>query len=57
MKISIANAAGDIYREIVFKDIMIAGPIEGLSDLDYNSSEPQPLTVKFASDWWKETEL
>ena len=57
MKISIANAAGDIYREIVFKDIMIVGPIEGLSDLDYNSSEPQPLTVKFASDWWKETEL
>lgn len=57
MKISIANPAGDIYREIVFKDIMIAGPVEGLGELDYNSSEPQPLTVKFASDWWKETEL
>lgn len=57
MKISIANQAGDIYREIVFKDVMLYDPISGLNELDYTSAEPQQITVKFRSDWWTETEL
>ena len=55
LRIVEANRAGDIYRDVVFKDIMMAGPIEGLSDLDYESSDPQNITVKFVSDWWEET--
>lgn len=56
MKISIANQAGDIYREIVFKDVMMNGDIAGSQeDLDYDSADALELTVKFKSDWWKET--
>ena len=40
LKISIANQAGDIYREIVFKDVMINGDIAGSQeDLDYENAE------------------
>ena len=57
LKVSIANQAGDIYREVVFKDVMISGNIEGMGDYEYSSAEPKQITVKFKSDWWKETEL
>ena len=56
LKVSIANQAGDIYREIVFKDVMINGDLGGShEDLDYDSTDPLELTVKFKSDWWNET--
>lgn len=56
LKISIANQAGDIYREVVFKDVMMNGPIAGSQeDLDYESADALELVVKFKSDWWKET--
>ena len=55
MKISIANQAGDIYHEVVFKDVMMNGDMAGLSDLDYEAAEALELKVKFVSDWWKET--
>lgn len=55
MRISIANQAGDIYHEVVFKDVMINGDIDGINELSYESSEPLELTVKFVSDWWQET--
>ena len=37
LKISIANRDGDIYQEIVFKDVMMAGPVEIDGGLDYRS--------------------
>lgn len=52
LKIAIANRQGDIYQNIVFKDVMINGGIDGLSDLDYDNAEAQTCTVKFVSDWW-----
>lgn len=56
MRIAIANQAGDIYREIVFKDVMISDAIAGSQeDLDYESSDALELVVKFKSDWWTET--
>jgi hypothetical protein len=56
LKISIANQAGDIYREIVFRDVMINGDLGGgHEDVDYDSTDALELTVKFKSDWWKET--
>lgn len=58
LKISIANQKGDIYREIVFKDVMIMDSIAGSQeDLDYDSADALELTVKFRSDWWTETML
>lgn len=56
LKISIANKRGDIYHQITFKDVMINGGIEGLSDLDYESGEAQQCTVKFVSDWWDDSD-
>lgn len=55
LKISIANREGDIYQEIVFKDIMINGPLEYDGALDYTDGAALELSVKFVSDWWEET--
>jgi len=55
LKVSIANRAGDIIREIVFKDVMMNGALESADDLDYENNDAIELTVKFRSDWWKET--
>lgn len=53
LKVSIANREGDIYQEIVFKDVMINGPLSGgISDLEYSADDALNLTVKFRSDWW-----
>ena len=54
LRVAAGNPAGDIYREVIFKDVMIAGDIAGMSDYDYESAEPVNITVKFASDWWTE---
>lgn len=56
LKVSIANPAGDIFHEVVFKDVMINGELSGgIDELDYDSADAIELTVKFVSDWWKET--
>ncbi len=54
MRICIANRAGDIVRKIVFKDVFMKGNIDGMSELDYSSSEAQQISISFVSDWWKE---
>lgn len=55
LRVVAGNPAGDIYREVIFKDVMINGDIAGMGDYDYESAEPVNITVKFASDWWNET--
>ena len=55
VKIDIANREGDIYQQIVFKDVMMSGPAEMDGALDYTDGAALELTVKFVSDWWKET--
>lgn len=55
LRVSIANQAGDIYQDIVFKDVMINGDMDGINDLDYESADAVELSVKFVSDWWQET--
>ena len=53
LKVSIANREGDIFQEIVFKDVMINGNLSGgISDLEYSADDALNLTVKFRSDWW-----
>ena len=54
LKISVANREGDIYQEIVFKDVMLNGALDGIGDLDYTSDDAIELKVKFVSDWWEE---
>lgn len=50
-KIVIANRAGDIYREILFHDMIMVEGISGIDELDYESTDLVQIDVKFASDW------
>lgn len=52
--VKIANREGDVYHQITFKDVMIAGNLEMDGGLDYESDDALKLKVKFVSDWWDE---
>ena len=54
LKISIANRAGDIYQEIVFKDVMLNGDLSTEGSLDYSNGSALTLSVPMVSDWWEE---
>jgi hypothetical protein len=54
LKVAVANREGDIYQEIVFKDVMIGGALEFEGGLDYTDDSALNLKVKFVSDWWEE---
>lgn len=56
MDVAIANRAGDIFHEIIFKDVMMNGDIGGgYDELSYESGEAVTIEVPFVSDWWEET--
>lgn len=55
MNLAIANRRGDIYHEIIFKDVMINGDLEYIDTYNYTAGEAAELEVKFISDWWQET--
>lgn len=56
LKISIGNRAGEVYREIIYKDVMLNGDITGAQDeLNYETQDAQKMTVKMRSDWALET--
>lgn len=55
MNIAVANRAGDIFHEVIYKDVMMNGPITGYDDLDYESQDAIQISVPFVSDWWQET--
>lgn len=50
-RIVVANRAGEVWRDITFKDVMMFGGIEGDEELDYSSQDIVTLKCKFASDW------
>lgn len=54
-KVSVANRDGQIFHQIVFKDMMMNGALEGYNELNYDTNEPASITAKFVSDWWDET--
>jgi hypothetical protein len=56
LRVKIANRAGDVYEDVIFKDVMLAGPVEGVGSYDYNSDDVLTLSVKFRSDWWSDTD-
>lgn len=56
MEVVQANRVGDVYHDIIFKDVMMAGDMAGYPDtFEYTSNDAAELTVKFVSDWWTET--
>lgn len=57
LKISIGNRAGEIYREILYKDVMMFGGIDGVDDLSYEEKGHVDITVKFRSDWAEEVDV
>lgn len=55
MRIVVANRVGDIYQEIVLKDVMMSkGPEDATSSFEYESREAFNVSVGFVSDWWDE---
>ena len=56
LEIKIANRKGDVYEDVVFKDVMLADSIDGLNEYNYDTREAQELTVKFKSDWWTDVD-
>lgn len=54
LRIVQANRDGSIWREVIFKDVMMASNLSGLADLDYESADPQTLDFTLRSDWWTE---
>lgn len=54
LKIRVANRTGDVYQEIIFKDVMLNGALEFDGGLDYTSDDALTLKVKLVSDWWVE---
>lgn len=55
LKIQVGNRAGDIYREIIMKDVFLSGGISGLNEYSYEGNDLQEVEVHFRSDWAKET--
>jgi hypothetical protein len=53
MRILEANRNGVIWRDVLFKDVMLT-EVTGLDGLDYTNSEARKLTCKFRSDYWDE---
>ncbi len=48
------NRKGDIFRKITFEDVFPTGNPEAMDSLDYESSDPQELTMNFRCDHWTE---
>lgn len=55
MKVSIANRQGDVFQEIVFKDVMIADGVSNFNELNYDTGDALTISCKFISDWWTDT--
>ena len=55
LQISVGNRHGDIYRRVIFKDMILSKINGGMSDLDYTSmSELMEMEITFKSDWWQD---
>lgn len=51
MKVREGNPAGDVFREVLFKDVMLT-KISGLSELSYEDDSVLELEATFRTDWW-----
>lgn len=56
MKLVIGNRGGDIFREIIYKDVFPFDGLTGWSEATYDSTgEAVEITMKLKSDWAVET--
>lgn len=57
MVVKHGNRVGDVFHEVVFKDVMINGDLDySAGALSYETTDPAELTVKFVSDWCSENQ-
>lgn len=50
LKVVITNRAGDILKEVVYKDVMLIDDLSGLDELNYTSNDRVDLEFKLESD-------
>ena len=55
-KVVIANRAGDIFKEVIYKDVMLIEGLSGFDELDYTSNDHVDLEFKLKSDWADDTD-
>lgn len=56
LRVKIANRAGDVYEDVIFKCVMLADSISGPDEYNYETLDALELEVKFKSDWWTDTD-
>ena len=56
LKVVITNRAGDILKEVIYKDVMLIEGLSGFDELDYTSNDPVDLEFKLKSDWADDTD-
>lgn len=56
LEVKVANREGDVYEDVVFKDVMLADSIDGPNEYNYDTLDAMELTVKFKSDWWTDVD-
>lgn len=54
LRVQIANRAQDVYREIIFKDVIMKTGFTFQDELAYDSNDPVEIELTFVSDWAKE---
>jgi len=50
----VGNRRGDVYHELVMKDVMMSGNVVLSPDYEYGNDDALELEVKFRTDWWDE---
>ena len=56
LKVVITNRAGDILKEVIYKDVMLIEGLSGFDELDYTSNDPVDLEFELKSDWADDTD-
>ena len=56
LKVVITNRAGDILKEVIYKDVMLIEGLSGFDELDYTSNDPVDLEFELKSDWTDDTD-
>lgn len=50
LKVVITNRAGDILKEVIYKDVTLIDGLSGLDELNYTSNDHTDLEFKLKSD-------
>ena len=50
LKVVITNRVGDIFKEVIYKDVTLIDSLSGLDELNYDSNDHTDLEFKLKSD-------